>query len=110
MSKVLDYINANLQERLAVADLAKIAAVSPSYFCEAFRRWTGTSLSDYILYLRIERARFLLEDGDLPIGDIAVRLGFYDHGNFSRAFRRVTALTPRAYRNMLKGGDGGHSG
>ena len=76
-------------------------AIPWSMFRAAFRRWTGGSATGYISCLRIRRARILLGQRDLPIGEIALQLGYFDACHFSRAFRARTGLSPRQYRARL---------
>ncbi len=97
-SRVNNYINSHLHEPISNRTLAAIAAVSPNYFSEVFRKWTGTTLSNYVQHLRIEKARRMLEEKKLSIVDISNALGFYDSCHFSRIFRKVTQMSPREYR------------
>lgn len=97
-SKVNHYILAHLGEKLDRRTLARVAAVSPGYFSELFRQWTGTTTADYLRHQRIARARRLLEEGKLSMAEIAGELGFCDSCHFSRVFRAVTMMTPREYR------------
>ena len=53
----------------------------------------------YIVQLRMERAKTLLSDSDLPLAEVAAQVGFADQSHFSSTFRRTTAMTPRSYRN-----------
>jgi|GEM_PF-1296299 AraC-like DNA-binding protein len=97
-SKVNNHINSHLHEPVSNRTLAGIAAVSPNYFSEIFRKWTGTTVSNYVQHLRIEKARRMLEENKLSIVEIANILGFYDSCHFSRMFRKVTGMSPREYR------------
>ena len=100
LSRVLEYIHANLDRTLTLRELAKTVNMSVPAFGVAFRQWTGSTVSDYIGGLRIRKARQLLEERTLSIGEIALRLGFYDSCHFSRAFRRKTGVSPREYRRL----------
>ena len=59
----------------------------------------GTSFREVVGRARFARARELLEEPEISLGEIAVRLGYDDHGSFSRAFRRWAGVSPRAYRD-----------
>ena len=61
---------------------------------------TGLSLSEYIKFARVERAKGLLRDTDLTAQEIADRLGFSSRNYFSRIFKEVTGVIPTAYREM----------
>lgn len=100
VSRVLEYIHANLGQALSLKELAKVVNMSVPAFGGAFRQWTGCSAFDYIGNLRIRKARQLLEERALSVGEIALRLGFYDSCHFSRTFRRKTGVSPREYRKL----------
>jgi len=100
LSRVLEYIHSNLERTLTLKELAKTVNMSVPAFGAAFRQWTGSTVSDYIGSLRIRKARQLLEERTLSVGEIALRLGFYDSCHFSRTFRRKTGISPREYRRL----------
>ncbi len=99
-SKVLEYIAANLGRTVPLRELARVANMSTSALGKTFRRWTGGSITEYTASLRIRKARQLLEERALPIGEIALKLGFYDSCHFSRIFRKRTGISPREYRKL----------
>lgn len=100
LSRVLEYIHRNLEHTMTLKELAKCVSMSVPAFGAAFRQWTGCSVFDYIGNLRIQKARKLLEERKLSIGEIALQLGFYDTCHFSRTFRRKTGISPREYRML----------
>lgn len=61
----------------------------------------GLSPRNYILCQRIERAKTLLISGQLPIVEIGHEVGFADQGYFTTAFRRITGMTPKKYRQRV---------
>ncbi|MDB5686138.1 MAG: AraC family transcriptional regulator [Rhizorhabdus sp.] len=80
------------------AELARDCGLSKRHFFRLFRQTTGTSLVDYATSQRILRAKNLLRDEGLVVKQIAHRCGFQTPAAFSAAFRRVTGMTPREYR------------
>src|SRR5699024_3835703 len=88
-----------------VARLARIACVSPAHFARAFRKAFGTSPHRYLLSRRIERARTLLRDTDVPITEVALAAGWLSMGTFGRTFRAVTADHPGGQRETLRRGE-----
>jgi len=86
-----------------IAALAGLCGLSASHFRKLFRDHFGMSPRDYILALRIDRAKSLLVQSDLPISVIAERTGFGDDAYFCKMFRESTGATPRAFRE--KGGE-----
>jgi transcriptional regulator GlxA family with amidase domain len=88
----------HLGASLSVAELAELAALSPSHYSELVRRITGYAPKEYWTRLRMHRAAQLLDATDLPIRTIALEVGFADPLHFSRAFRQINEQSPRAYR------------
>jgi AraC family transcriptional regulator len=82
--------------------LAAEACLSKYHFLRLFRQAFGLSPYQYIQHLRIEKARGLLADPNLPITDLAGLLGFDNSQSFSRLFFQKTGLYPTQYRLALK--------
>ena len=81
-----------------VAELAALCGISQRHLHRQFIALTGKTISAYIETYRIEQAKLLLADADVPMKQVAEQAGF-SHGNsFARAFRRATGLSPREYR------------
>ena len=96
---VLEYIEDTLGQPIKLRELAALAGISARHFERAFRQSTGSSPHAYVMDRRLHRARDLLIDRpDLPIEQIALRLGFSSSSHFSSAFRRQTGLTPTDFR------------
>ncbi len=98
LRRVLDYINDHLDQPIKLADLAQLVGISPFHFSHLFKQSVGIAPYQYLLQQRIERAKRLLKQGDRSIIDIALLCGFSSHSHFSKHFRQVTGLTPKAYR------------
>lgn len=84
---------------LTVKELAAAARFTPNHFTTSFHQHTGKPFTDYLLDQRIERAKKLLCDLTLNVGEISRLVGYDDAGYFARRFRRVTKLSPRTWRN-----------
>lgn len=95
----LEFAKQNLREPLTVGSLAEAARLSPRQFSRVFRVETGQSPAKAIENLRLEAARFMLEQGRLPIEEIARETGFGDRERMRRSFRRTFGLTPQTLRN-----------
>jgi AraC family transcriptional regulator len=100
LRRVTGYIEENLCNRLTPAAMAKVVSLSPGHFAHAFREATGVAPHRYVLELRVARAKALLRESDLPITEIADRIGCSSHSHFSVLFHRVTGLTPRQFRSL----------
>jgi AraC family transcriptional regulator len=98
LTRVLDYIEANLEGDLTVAWLASVACLSEFHFARAFKAAVGQSPHRFVSGRRLERAKELLGEQDRALVDIALALKFSCQANFTRAFRQATGLTPVQYR------------
>ncbi|MFL5494583.1 MAG: helix-turn-helix domain-containing protein [Gemmatimonadales bacterium] len=94
LSRVTEFIEARLEGRLLLAELAQVAALSPFHFLRAFRRTTGLTPHAYVTARRMERALRLLSSTERPIPEIAARLGYANPVNFRRAFRKAFGVVP----------------
>jgi AraC family transcriptional regulator len=96
--KAVAYIEAHLAESISLAALARLVDLSACYFCRAFRQSLGMPPQRYQLRQRIERAKTLLAKRAASVTDVSLTVGYNDTSAFCTAFRRVTGLTPSAYR------------
>ncbi len=101
IERVLDYLHTNYRERIAVRDLADVAALSPSGFHRFFRRHTQLTVTDYVAQLRVGQACALLVNSERPIAHIADEVGYANLANFNRQFRALKGLTPREFRRSF---------
>lgn len=90
-----------LHEPLDVATMARHAGVSPRTFARRFREETSTTPLQWLLSRRVQEARHLLEETDLPIDAVAWRAGFGTAASLRDHFRRATTTTPTAYRRSF---------
>jgi len=102
LRRVLDYISLHLDGALTLQRLAELADMDVFRFTRAFKQSTGSSPHRYVLEARITRAKELLGNRALSITDVALQTGFATPSHFSVTFRRITNLTPRAYRDGLR--------
>jgi AraC family transcriptional regulator len=96
--KSVAYIEEHLAEPISLAALARLVGLSGCYFCRAFRQSFGVPPQRYQLMQRIERAKTLLAKHAASVTDVSLSVGYNDTSAFCTAFRRVTGLTPSAYR------------
>jgi AraC family transcriptional regulator len=101
LTRVLDYIGANLEDDLTLARLASIACLSRFHFSRAFKAAVGRSPHHYVSAKRLELAKQLLGKGDQPLAQLALTLKFSCQANFTRAFREATGQTPTQYRRSV---------
>lgn len=97
-----EYIDNNYAKDLTLSQVAKYIYLSDSYFAHSFKDKFGISPKSYILKVRIEEAKELLENTDLKISDVALSVGFSSQQRFNDIFRKYTELTPLRYRQLKK--------
>lgn len=93
-----DRMDAASHEEWPVQRLAEVSGVSEAHFARSFKEAFGVPPHRYLLTRRIERAKTLLRDTDLPIIDIAFQTGWSSLGTFGRTFRDITGASPSALR------------
>jgi transcriptional regulator GlxA family with amidase domain len=93
-----DQMDAASHEAWPVHRLARVSGISEAHFARSFRDAFGVPPHRYLLSRRIERARALLRDTDLPITEIAFQTGWLSLGTFGRTFRDVTGESPGELR------------
>jgi AraC-like DNA-binding protein len=103
LRRVMAYVDAGLGGPISLDDLASVAGVSRFHFHRQFRKSVGVTPREYVLRARIERAKGLLTESDLTVGEVSGAVGFADQSHFSNIFRRLTAMTPRSFRNSMSG-------
>jgi len=93
------YLDQHYREELTLERVASLFYLNPSYLSHRFKDKTGENFTDYINRLRIEQARHLLRSTDDKVYRIAKTLGYDNPKYFFRVFKRLTGLTPEAFRN-----------
>ena len=96
------YIYDHFSLPIGAGDVARELHITAAHLTRLFRRAVGESVTDYITRRRIERACEYLRSSEIPIGSLAVNVGFPDQNYFSRRFRAMTGLSPSAYRKKYK--------
>ena len=93
-----DRMDAASHEEWPLPRLASVSGVSEAHFARSFRQAFGVPPHRYLLTRRIERAKALLRDTDLPITDIVFQTGWNSLGTFGRIFRDITGESPSELR------------
>jgi AraC family transcriptional regulator len=101
LQRVCDYIEAHLDDRLTLADLAGVACLSPYHFSRSFKQAVGVGPQRYVMQRRIERAKTLVRRTRQPLAAIALEVGFTDQSHLTSLFRRETGMTPGRFRAAL---------
>jgi AraC family transcriptional regulator len=98
LRQAIDYINDNLEQDIKLANIADVVGMSQYYFCQLFKQSMGIAPYQYVIQQRVERAKQLLQQTEVTISDIALECGFANQSHFTKHFRKLTGITPKAYR------------
>ncbi len=102
LQKILAYMAERIGEEIPVVELADACAMSPSHFSREFHKSVGIPPHQYLMKLRLDRAREALIESDARIIDVAVELGFTSPSHFARAFARRFGMAPAAFRLLAR--------
>lgn len=98
LKKTLDFIDANYSQPLSVEEIAREVCLSPSRLSHIVKEELGSTLGGYISKIRIDKAKDLLIDTEIPISQIALDVGFPDQSYFTKVFKKVEKCTPKTFR------------
>ncbi|WP_316896613.1 AraC family transcriptional regulator [Pseudodesulfovibrio indicus] len=101
LMRAREYIHDNVAGDISIDELGQVASMSKYHFIRLFRSQFGLTPHQYILNLKVNKARFFLEAG-LPPSDVAQQFGFFDVSHLNRHFKRAFGLTPKQYQLQLK--------
>lgn len=100
----IEYVTSHIDQPFIVKDMAVHLNCHPDFLSKRFKQHTGMELRTYLNHARVERAKRLLENPKLDIGDAAEQSGFSDRVHFSKVFRRITGLTPGEFQKQSTAG------
>jgi transcriptional regulator GlxA family with amidase domain len=97
LKRAIDYVEAQLDKPVSLADLASSAGLTRMHFAAQFRAATGLRPHEYLLRRRIERAQEMLAGTGMSLVDVALSVGFQTQAHFTSVFKRYTGQPPRAW-------------
>ncbi|MBP1963192.1 helix-turn-helix domain-containing protein [Paenibacillus aceris] len=100
ITETIIYIDLHYNEDLSIKDMAKMIHLTAYAYIRTFKRQTGLTPYEYLLKLRITKARMLLEQTDNSVNEISEQVGFNNVNNFIRKFKDLTNTTPLKYRQQ----------
>ena len=100
--RIAAYVDANLADTIAIADLAGIARLSNGHFCRAFKTSLGETAHTYVTRRRVEHAQMLMLTTSNSLSDIACACGMTDQAHLTRLFRRFVDETPLVWRRTWR--------
>ena len=96
--RLREHIDNNIDQRISVEALARLANLSVCYFVRAFKQSVGVTPHDYLIRRRVERTMALLSGTDMSLSEIALAAGFADQSHCARRFRQHVGMSPGDYR------------
>jgi len=95
-----ELLSANLSGGILLSELAQACELSVRHFSRAFRQSTGMAPHEWLVHLRLDRAKGLLAGSSRPLAEVASECGFADQSHFTRSFLRDVGVTPREWRRV----------
>ncbi|MCR2805842.1 AraC family transcriptional regulator [Paenibacillus soyae] len=102
IEQMADWIETHYKEPFSLARMAEDCHLSPYHVSHLFKRYAGTTITDYIAVLRIREACALLAGTDKQVGDIAREVGSLGTPYFCQLFKKHKGVTPQTYRSMVR--------
>src|SRR5262249_21312880 len=96
--RLREHIDGNIDQRIKVETMAKLANLSLYYFVRAFKQSVGFTPHEYLTQRRLARTMELLTGTNMPLSEIALATGFADQSHCARRFRQHVGMSPRQYR------------
>jgi AraC-like DNA-binding protein len=101
LTALLQYIDQHLDQDLSLERLERTFFMNRSYLCRLFKKHTGSTIHEHILFKRIAKAKSLLKSGS-NVTDACQLSGFNDYSNFIRSFKKTVGLPPRQYQALSR--------
>lgn len=102
LRRSIEFMLDNCGRELSLSEIAAATYLSEFHFARLFKKLSGQTPHAYLAMLRIERARRLLAETDLPIIEVGAQVGYASQSHFTKVFREGTGITPRAFRKAMK--------
>lgn len=104
LRRLVSYMKERPEELLRLDDAAAVVCMERTAFCKFFRRTVGITFHEFVQQWKVATAVERMTASDCSIAEVAYALGFDNINTFGRAFKRVTRMTPSAYRRKLLAG------
>lgn len=101
---VKHYIREHLDDELRADAIAAQVNLHPDYLGRIFKREVGIPLNQYVIHLKMHKAKWLMEHSILPISEIAAQVGYFNYSSFNRSFSKEHGMSPQEYKKLLRKG------
>jgi len=102
LTPVIRHIEQHFAEPISMEEMARLADLSATQYNRRFRELLRMSPTQYVHALRIQQAQRMLTETNDSVSDIALAMGYFDQSHFTKRFRRITGMTPKAYRRGFR--------
>ena len=102
IDRVIQFLHAHFSQKLTVDVMAEQAHLSPSHFSRLFKEETGVTPGDYLMRLRLNKAKQMLMQGEKRVIEVALDCGFSSPSHFSTAFQQQYQTTPKKFMDQFR--------
>lgn len=99
VEQAIAFMKANVEEDVSREDVAAHVCLNPAYLSRLFKKETGKNLIDYLIEIKMKRAKQLLDATGMTVGTIAQQVGYANFSHFTKMFRKYYGINPQEYRN-----------
>ena len=99
IQKALLYMHSHFKENPKMGEVAKMLYLNENYFCTLFKEHIGETYKDYLKKLKLEHAKKLIINTDIPLTQISLECGYSSHSNFNRDFKKFFDISPSEMRD-----------
>lgn len=102
VGKVKEYVKDNCDKDISRAEVSRLFFIHPDYLSHIFKEYSGETFQDYVIKVRINKGKRLLNYTDLSISNVATQTGYSNTAYFAKHFKRETGMTPKEYRKYVR--------
>ena len=101
--RIVDYVKQNYAADISLNSVAKLFHLNKSYLCQLFKQQTGENFNDYLVAIRIEKAKELLREPEHNVYTVGNLVGYFNPSYFGHVFKNVVGMTPTEYSKLFSG-------
>ena len=101
VQRAVNFILSNLSSDISVKEVAEHVHLNPEYFSKLFKKEMKENVKNYILRIKVDAAKDMLENPNIPVSIISLELGYYNFSHFTQMFKKHEGITPTEYRKRI---------
>lgn len=101
ITEVIKYVHQNYDQDISLESTAKHFFIDKSYLCKLFKKHTQQNFNDYLMQIRIHKAKELLNNPEYGVNVVSAKVGYSDYSYFGRIFKKIVGVTPSEYRKSF---------